>query len=73
LLRDPAVTIGKLCEFLRMPVDSALAQRLSGPLPQSRYTLTAPAADKWRANEAQIAPVLTSVQATWDRLRALRE
>jgi LPS sulfotransferase NodH len=72
LIRDPAGLIGKLCEFLRMPVDSALAQRLSAPLPQSRYTLTAPAADKWRANEAQIAPLLPSVQATWDRLRALR-
>lgn len=73
LLRDPAGLIGKLCEFLRMPVDSALAQRLAAPLPQSRYTLTAPAADKWRANEAQIAPVLPSVQATWDRLRTLRQ
>lgn len=72
LLRDPAGTIGKLCEFLRMPVDAALTQRLSAPLPQSRYTLTAPAADKWRANEAEIAPVLPSVQETWDRLQALR-
>jgi len=72
LLRDPPGTIGKLCEFLRLPVDSALAQRLSAPLPPSRYTLTAPSADKWRANEAQIAPVLPSVQATWDRLRVLR-
>ncbi|GFE79001.1 hypothetical protein GCM10011487_10010 [Steroidobacter agaridevorans] len=71
LLRDPAATVARLCEFLRLPVDSALAERLSAPLPPSRYTLTAPAADKWRTNEAQIAPVLPSVQATWDRLRAL--
>ncbi|WP_157995536.1 sulfotransferase [Peristeroidobacter soli] len=71
LLRNPVGAIGKLCDFLRMPVDSALAQRLSAPQPPSRYTLTPPAADKWRANEAQIAPVLPSVQATWDRLRAL--
>ncbi|WP_129640943.1 sulfotransferase [Peristeroidobacter agariperforans] len=72
LLRDPAGTIGKLCEFLHLPVDSALADRLSAPLPSSRYTLTAPAADKWRTNEAQIAPVLPSVQVTWDKLIALR-
>ncbi|MFC4309557.1 sulfotransferase [Steroidobacter flavus] len=69
LLRDPAGAIARLCEFLRMQVDSALAERLSAPLPPSRYTLTAPASDKWRANEAEIAPVLPSVQATWDRLR----
>jgi hypothetical protein len=71
LLGDAAGTVGKLCEFLRLPVDSALAERLSAPPPPARYTLTAPAADKWRANEAQIAPVLASVQAVWDRLRDL--
>lgn len=72
LLRDPAGAIGQLCEFLRLQVDSALAERLSAPLPTSRYTLTAPAADKWRANEAEIARVLPSVQAVWDRLIHLR-
>lgn len=71
LVRDPAGAVGKLCEFLHLPVDSALAERLSAPLPPSRYTLTAPAADKWRANEAQIATVLPSVQVTWDTLRTL--
>lgn len=72
LVHEPAATIGKLCEFLRLPVDSALAQRLSVPLPASRYTLTAPAADKWRSNEAEIATVLPAVQATWQRLQTLR-
>lgn len=72
LVRDPASTVGKLCEFLRIPVDPSLAQRLSEPLPPARYTLTTPAPDKWRANEAEIAAVLPSVQATWDRLRSLR-
>jgi LPS sulfotransferase NodH len=71
LIRDPATAIAKICEFLRMPVDSALAQRLSVPLPASRYTLTAPAKDKWRANEAEIASVLPGVQATWRRLQSL--
>jgi hypothetical protein len=71
LIRDPAAAIGKLGEFLRMPVDSALAQRLSVPLPPSRYTLTPPAKDKWRANEAEIASVLPVVQATWRRLQSL--
>jgi hypothetical protein len=71
LLRDPAGAVGKLCDFLRLPVDAELAKRLSAPLPPSRYTLTAPAADKWRANEAQIASVLPSIQAVWDRLRDL--
>jgi hypothetical protein len=71
LVREPAGAIGKVCAFLGMSVDPALASRVAQPLPQSRYTLTAPAADKWRANEAEIAKVLPSVLATWDRLRSL--
>jgi hypothetical protein len=71
LVQDSAGTLGKLCEFLQLPVDSALAQHLSRPLPVSRYTLTAPATDKWRLNEAEIATVLPSVQATWQRLQSL--
>lgn len=72
LVRDPAAAISKVCEFLGLAVDSNLAERLATGLPPSRYTLTAPAADKWRANEAEIATVLPGVQATWDRLRSLR-
>jgi hypothetical protein len=72
LIREPAGTVGKLYEFLGMAVDPALAKHLSEPLPPARYTLTTPAADKWRANEADIAGVLPSVQTTWDRLRRLR-
>lgn len=72
LVRESAAAIGKLCEFLRLPIDSALARRLSVPLPPARYTLTAPAADKWRSNEAEIATVLPSVESTWQRLQSLR-
>jgi hypothetical protein len=72
LVRDPAVAIAKLCGFLNMSIDATLGQRLCEPLPAARYTLTAPAVDKWRTNEAEIAMVLPSVQATWERLQTLR-
>ena len=71
LIRDPTAAISKLCERLRLSVDPALEQRLSAPLPQSRYTLTAPAKDKWRMNAADIESVLPSVQDTWRRLQSL--
>jgi LPS sulfotransferase NodH len=71
LVNEPAGTVGKVCEFLGIPLDPAIAKRLSEPLPPARYTLTAPAADKWRTNEAEIVGVLPAVQATWDRLRSL--
>jgi hypothetical protein len=72
LVREPAVAIGRLCEFLGMEIDASLARRVAEPLPPARYTLTPPAADKWRANEAEITAVLPSVQPVWDALRSLR-
>jgi LPS sulfotransferase NodH len=72
LIRDPTAAVGRLCEFLHMPIDATLAQRLAAPLPEARYTLTTPSADKWRKNEAEIGVVLPSVQATWQRLQTLR-
>lgn len=73
LIRDPSAALGTVCEFLGIQPDGALVQRLSAPLPASRYTLTAPAAEKWRANEVEITSVLPSVQATWERLQRLRQ
>jgi LPS sulfotransferase NodH len=72
LVSDPAVAVAKLCEFLNIPIDATLGQRLSAPLPEARYTLSKPAVDKWRKNEAEILTVLPSVQATWERLQSLR-
>lgn len=72
LVRDPAVAVARLCEFLNLAIDATLGQRLAAPLPESRYTLSTPAVDKWRKNEAEISLVLPSVQALWERLHQLR-
>jgi hypothetical protein len=71
LLDDAAATIARVCEFLGMSVDAALARRLSAPLPHSNQTLTPPDAHKWRSNEAAVQRVLPRVEATWQRLRGL--
>ena len=72
LLADPAATIRGLCEFIDIEFDASLAEHTAGPLPASRFTLTAPQPGKWRQNEAAIERVLPSVTQTWDRLRSLR-
>jgi hypothetical protein len=71
LLADPAHAVRRLCQFIGIEADPALLQRASGPLPLSRYTLTPPAADKWRRNEAAIRRVLLAIDATWQRLREI--
>ena len=72
LLADPAATIRRLCGFLGVEFDTALAARTAAPLPPSRYTHTPPAPDKWRRDEAAIESVLPEVSACWQRLQALR-
>ncbi len=71
LLATPRAAVERLCTFCEIAFDSALASRLAGPLPLSRYTLTPPGDSKWLANEAAILRVLPSVEATWQRLRSL--
>jgi len=72
LLADPVPAVRRLCQFIGIEASPALLKRASGPLPQSRFTLTPPAADKWRRHEAAIRRVLPALDATWQRLKALR-
>jgi hypothetical protein len=60
---DPQREITRLCEQLELDWDQALG----GALPASRYTLTAPAPDKWRRHEAEIMAVLPGLGATIER------
>ena len=47
------------------------SEALKAGLPLSRYTVSAPAKDKWRRHEAALAPILPSLQAVEARIRAL--
>ena len=71
LVARPTATVQRLCEFMGIELDGALEQRLAGPLPRSRYTLTPPDSEKWRRHEAGIARVLPTLEPTWLRLRQL--
>ena len=70
-LADPTATVQRLCAFAGVPFDAALQARAAGQLPLSRLTHTAPAQDKWRRNEDAVLRVLPSLEAVWQRLRAL--
>lgn len=71
LVDDPRGTVTRLCRFAGIEFDAALEIRVRGALPLSRYTHTAPAADKWRRREREVLSVLPSVRPTWERLEAL--
>jgi hypothetical protein len=61
LLDDTESTVEKVCEFAGLELDSRLRRRLQGTLPLSRFTLTQPAAEKWRKNQREIESVLGSL------------
>jgi len=71
LVATPRAALERLCAGLGMPLDARLAARVAAPLPNSKFTLTPPAKDKWRAHAAAIERVLPSVAITWRRLEAL--
>lgn len=67
LVSSPEKLIPRICDFAGLEVDNRLQQRISGNLPHSRFTHTPPDPQKWRRNEAEILPVLDSLQATRER------
>ena len=72
MVSAPETLIHRICEFADLEVDTRLHQRISGSLPHSRLTHTPPDPEKWRRNEAEILPLLDSLQATRERcLKAL--
>ncbi len=68
-LKDPRAAVERIFAFAGLAVDEALARRVSGALPHSRYTESAPAAEKWRRHEEEISRVLPSLEAVWSRLQ----
>jgi uncharacterized protein (TIGR03032 family) len=56
LIDDPQAAVERLAEFTGIEWDA----ELTGPLPNSRHTLTPPEPDKWRQHEEVLAPMLES-------------
>ena len=59
LVAEPAEAIGRLCAALDLAWDRPVGERL----PLSRFTVSPPAAEKWRSRSADLAPVLPLVKA----------
>ncbi len=61
--------VARLLDFADTPWDEHLERYLGQPnLPLSRYTVTAPADEKWRKNEKELTPVCEVANATWQEI-----
>ncbi len=57
-LEQPEVITQELCNFIGAPYGPKMREILADRLPHSRYTLTPPAADKWRKNQEEIDSIM---------------
>jgi uncharacterized protein (TIGR03032 family) len=64
-LAKPEETLRAICDFAGVAFDRSPP----ADLPFSMHTLTAPAPDKWRAREKELAPVLPALAPIADRAR----
>jgi len=63
ILQSPQAAAERLCAFAGLEWDVALNE----PLPLSSHTLTPPAPEKWRKNEAELAPFLPLTKSVVER------
>ena len=71
LLANTGEELQRLCLFSQVIFGPRLHQIASKPLKPSKYTLSAPRPDKWKANAAELEPVIESTEALMAKLRAL--
>ncbi|HEY2033691.1 MAG TPA: sulfotransferase [Rhizomicrobium sp.] len=71
LLADPEGAVRRLCDFAGLGFDQRLQSVVANPLKPSKYTLTAPDTEKWKRNEAAIAPHLTKTKSVAERIENL--
>jgi hypothetical protein len=71
LVRDPSGVVRRAAAFAGLPEPVELQRSLAAGLPPSRYTLSAPAPDKWRRHETALTPVLSALAPLRERLAAL--
>jgi hypothetical protein len=71
LLADAAGEIERLCRFCEVPFGPHMRTLVTQPLRHSRYTLTTPGAEKWRANATELEVALPQVAGVEERLAEL--
>lgn len=71
-LARPEEQTRRLCRFMGIEMDESLHQRVTNPLPLSRFTQTLPDVNKWQRNAAVIERVMPLVEPLWRRLLNLQ-
>jgi hypothetical protein len=70
LLAHPRQTLAAVVDLVGLSWDDELERAVSGELPRSRVTLSAPSRDKWRRHEAELDALLRSGASSARRFNA---
>lgn len=69
LTKDPMSTVRAICDFSNLKLDRYLLERITSPLPISRFTHTLPNSQKWEKNATAIASVEPIFSKTWEKIQ----
>ena len=72
-IADTEIAVERLCQFMEVPVDDELRAHCRGELPTSRYTLSKPAAGKWRQHAQGLASKMAAASAMCQRVNKFIE
>ena len=73
LTKNTYKTTQAICDFLNIKMDRYLHERVSSPLPVSRYTQTLPYAKKWERNSPAITATEPLFLKTWEKIQFLSQ
>jgi len=66
---SPSETVQRICDFCDVSADAILESLATGKPKHSRYTLTSPAAGKWRKRAAALRLIMPGLRDTVDFIR----
>ena len=72
-LKNTGESLHRLCHFSQVIFGPRMQQLAAKPLKHSKYTHTAPHPEKWRKNEAELAPVIPATIKLLAQLRELKQ
>lgn len=71
LVACPREQLAAICQFCDIPFDAPFQQVSATNLPYSRYTVSAPAPNKWLSNAAAIQQVFPKIETTLTQINQL--
>ena len=68
LLNEPRAALESICKFAEVPFGPRMQSFVQDGFPNSKYTLSEPAEEKWQRSESELTPVKAVFESSEERL-----